>query len=201
MFEAWLHDDAANREARASASAAWGCFDDFGSSYHIEALRDQACGVNAARAERNRAIAASVAIIAVLGAGLIGQRYLPPGPPHNPQIADAGPSDSQMFATAKGEQRTVVLADATRIVLNTNTANSFSFQPDRRRVALLRGQAFFRVAHNAVRPFIVVVDNRSITDFGTSFEVRRSASEMRVILVDGNVSVALDMKVKPRQLF
>jgi len=93
------------------------------------------------------------------------------------------------YTTGVGEQRLVVLADGTRMRLNTDSVARVRFRGDQRRVELSRGEAFFDVRHDAARPFVVEADGARIVDLGTRFDVRRGSSDVQVILVEGQVQV------------
>ena len=77
------------------------------------------------------------------------------------------------YRTALGEQRLVTLADGSRLRLNTDSAVRVRLGSGLRRVELLRGEAFFEVAHDAARPFIVSADGARVRAVGTKFDVRR----------------------------
>jgi len=93
------------------------------------------------------------------------------------------------FATKVGGQRLEVLADGSRVRLNTDTKVKVEFREAERRVVLEHGQAFFDVAHDASRPFLVVADGVSVRALGTRFDVRRDGDAVRVTLVQGRVQV------------
>lgn len=93
------------------------------------------------------------------------------------------------YQTEIGEQRAVVLADGSRIHLNTSTRIRVDFDQHVRRVELQEGEALFEVAKAAARPFEVVAGKRAITALGTSFVVRRDAQRLAVTLVEGKVAV------------
>lgn len=93
------------------------------------------------------------------------------------------------FATKVGGQRLEVLADGSRVRLNTDTKVKVEFRERERRVVLDQGQAFFDVAHDASRPFFVVSDGVSVRALGTRFDVRRDGKTVRVTLVQGRVQV------------
>jgi transmembrane sensor len=57
-------------------------------------------------------------------------------------------------------------------------------------VQLEHGQAFFEVAHNAMRPFIVHVNGLTVTAVGTAFDVRMSPNSTMVTVSEGRVNVA-----------
>ena len=93
------------------------------------------------------------------------------------------------YATEVGGQRLEVLADGSRMRLNTDTKVRVEFGAKERRVVLQQGQAFFEVAHDAARPFIVVADGARVRAIGTKFDVRHDSAAVRVTLVQGRVQV------------
>ena len=109
------------------------------------------------------------------------------------------------YSTGVGEQRTLQLADGSRVRLDTASRMRVRFTAGERRIELTEGQALFEVAHNAARPFVVSTTDASVTAVGTVFEVRRVGSETRVILVSGAVDVAqaaapaAPQRLKPNQ--
>jgi transmembrane sensor len=94
------------------------------------------------------------------------------------------------FSTKVGEQRLVVLADGSHVRLNTDSAIRVRYNPEERRVTLLRGEAFFEAAHNAKQPFIVDADGAQVRAIGTKFDVRRESNAVQVTLLEGKVGVA-----------
>ncbi|KQW72243.1 hypothetical protein ASE17_05075 [Phenylobacterium sp. Root77] len=94
------------------------------------------------------------------------------------------------YATGLGEQRLVSLDDGSRLRLDTSTQVRVKFKPDRREVVLVHGQAFFDVAHDTARPFVVMAGDQSIRALGTRFDVRNDAGDVRVTLVQGAVEVS-----------
>jgi transmembrane sensor len=93
------------------------------------------------------------------------------------------------YTTEIGEQRTVQLDDGSRIVLDTNSAVAVRYTRESRSVTLTSGQAMFEVEGDPQRPFIVAAGDTRVIALGTRFDVRRSGSGARVILVDGRVAV------------
>jgi transmembrane sensor len=94
------------------------------------------------------------------------------------------------YATGTGERRTMTLADGTNVELDADSRIRVRFSSRERRVTLLQGQAFFRVAKNPARPFLVVSGGTRIRDVGTQFDVDRTASRTIVTVVEGRVSVS-----------
>lgn len=93
--------------------------------------------------------------------------------------------------TAVGETRTLTLADGSRIILDTESAVKVVALGTERRVRLDRGQAFFQVAKDPHRPFIVETPAGTARVLGTAFDVRRyEDGRTRVSVVEGAVEVA-----------
>lgn len=94
------------------------------------------------------------------------------------------------YETAVGEQLLVRLDDGSRLRLDTGSRVRVRFSGAARRVELVRGQAFFEVAHDAQgRPFEVVADKAEVRVLGTRFDVRRDTAGVQVTLVEGKVEV------------
>jgi transmembrane sensor len=93
------------------------------------------------------------------------------------------------YATDRGEQEVATLDDGSRISLNTDTALAVRYDEDVREVRLDHGEAMFEVAPNARRPFIVRAGPKTVRALGTSFIVRRTGSDVAVVLIDGRVAV------------
>jgi transmembrane sensor len=95
----------------------------------------------------------------------------------------------QEFRTALGEQRSVLLADGSRVTLNTASAIEVTLRKGRRIVRLVQGEALFEVAHEASRPFEVRAGNGVLNDVGTQFNVDMRSSGTTVTVVEGRVAV------------
>jgi transmembrane sensor len=93
------------------------------------------------------------------------------------------------YETRVGEQRTVTLADRSRITLNTATRARVLYEESRRVVELDSGEATFDVAHDPTRPFEVHSRNTIARALGTQFNVLSSASAVTVSVLSGRVEV------------
>ncbi len=96
---------------------------------------------------------------------------------------------ANIYQTAIGEQKTVVLADGSTVKLNTNTKIDVDFSALNRSVTLEHGQAYFIVAKDRQRPFIVHFDKGTVTALGTEFDIYNKGPEVIVSLVEGTVKV------------
>lgn len=95
----------------------------------------------------------------------------------------------ESFETGVGEQRVVVLEDGSLVRINTDSRVEARISEKRRELRLERGEAFFEVAHDAARPFVVRVGDTSVTATGTRFDVRRDVGSVHVALSAGGVRV------------
>jgi transmembrane sensor len=96
----------------------------------------------------------------------------------------------QAYETKVGAQQIVRLEDGSILRLNTASRVEVRFDRRERRLVLKRGQAFFEVAHDAARPFIVAAGDTRVRALGTKFDVRRMEGEVQVTLAEGRVEVA-----------
>ena len=95
----------------------------------------------------------------------------------------------QRYATAIGEQRSVVLNDGSIVILNTSSNIEVRLEKTRRTIKLIAGEVLFQVAHDKTRPFDVIAGSTIVRALGTQFDVDRRASSTTVTVVEGSVSV------------
>ncbi|MGH3427895.1 MAG: FecR family protein [Mycobacteriales bacterium] len=93
------------------------------------------------------------------------------------------------YRTGIGEQRTVELADHSRVALDAATRIRVHFSSDARVVELEEGQVQFSVAHDLTRPFKVKVGDQTIVALGTVFTVEYLDRQVRVAMMEGRVAV------------
>jgi transmembrane sensor len=97
-----------------------------------------------------------------------------------------------VYATGVGEHRTITLQDGSTVTLNAMSRLRVRFNRVQRRVELASGEALFRIAKDAARPFIVHSEATRIQVLGTQFNVNQRRSGTIVTVVEGRVSVAQD---------
>lgn len=102
-------------------------------------------------------------------------------------LTGGDPDDA--LETLRGQQRRAVLADGSTILLNTDTRSRIAYSPDRRRVSLDRGEAWFEVAKDRARPFLVEAGAVRVEAVGTAFAVRRVGARADVAVTEGRVRV------------
>lgn len=196
-FEAWLADDEANRTAWNAAEQMWAAFDNVEENALIAAMgraARQARPEPLARAWWPQLLAASL-VVAVTGAALFGgiRGGWFDGSQRPAIVASADPMTAigePDYVSAKGQKSLVDLPDRTRMTLDSDSAIDVAFANGHRDLRLVRGRAFFDVAHDPAHPFAVEAGGRVVTARGTQFDVRLAPGDMRVVLVEGSVSVA-----------
>jgi transmembrane sensor len=95
-------------------------------------------------------------------------------------------TDRYEVRTAAGEQRTVALDGATRVILNGATTMQFD-RKDPRFASLVEGEALFHVRHDEANPFTLHVGANRVRDVGTVFNVVKSADGIRLAVSEGKV--------------
>ncbi len=93
------------------------------------------------------------------------------------------------YATAHAEQRSWRLPDGSTVHMNSDSEIRVRFDADRREVRLLKGQAIFNVAKDAVRPFWVDAGDVAVRAVGTEFDVYRQSQQAVVSVMEGRVVV------------
>jgi transmembrane sensor len=97
---------------------------------------------------------------------------------------------SEAFATAAAERRSVTLVDGSQVELNARTRLQVEIGGGERHVRLAAGEAFFTVSKDPKRPFIVETPAGSVRVTGTVFGVHSEAAlELEVTVVEGSVLV------------
>lgn len=96
---------------------------------------------------------------------------------------------AQVYATEVGELRQVLLPDGSTVVLNTDSALRVDMRTSERHLELQRGEAFFEVAKDTSRPFVVRVSKVRVVATGTAFAVQQAGPAMQVVVTEGSVRV------------
>lgn len=99
--------------------------------------------------------------------------------------------------TAAGEVRTIALPDRSTAVLDTGSAIAVHYADGERRIKLLRGRAWFEVAHGDARPFRVEAQGGVTQDIGTAFEVEREDGAATVSVSEGAVRLEAASGAEP----
>ncbi|MBA6100561.1 FecR family protein [Pseudomonas juntendi] len=100
------------------------------------------------------------------------------------------------YSTAVGQRRKVVLADGTRLQLNTNSAVDVVFSNSQRLIRLLQGEIFIDTGPDEGSPsgrrsFWVHTAQARLQALGTAFAVRQDASTTRLAVEHSKVAIHL----------
>jgi transmembrane sensor len=142
----------------------------------LRAMLDRARASRRAR-RRSIAIAASFAAFVAVAASGVGSFIV------------ERPAPQSVYRTTAGERSTVRLADGSVIVLSSKTEMRVDYSRKRRNIALVRGEALFRVAKDHARPFVVAAAQREVVAVGTAFDVKIDPQQFRVTMLEGKVRV------------
>jgi len=166
-FEAWLAADRRCGGAYARAAAAWTLLD------RAEILPDLA--QRAPVVSRRVMIAgAAAAVVAAAGGGA---------------AVMLSRTSREVYRTALGEMRRIPLEDGSVMLLNSGSLVQVSMGRRARRLKLIDGEAWFQVAKDAHRPFLVETEASQVRAVGTAFSVRRRAGSTDVLVTEGVVEL------------
>jgi transmembrane sensor len=132
-------------------------------------------GTRARGAKATWAMAACVAVVA-LTIGFIQYRRAQP---------DAAPP--QVAATLTN--RVATLPDGSKMILGVQSLVNMDFNGPERELDLSSGEAYFKVKHDKIRPFVVRAGVVSVTAIGTAFDIRRDREKITVTVEEGTVEV------------
>jgi transmembrane sensor len=94
-----------------------------------------------------------------------------------------------VYVSDAGQVRQVALSDGSHMVLNTETRATVQFDDAHREIELARGEGFFQVARDPVRPFVVRTGAILVRAIGTVFSVRSSHHRVDVTVSQGMVEL------------
>lgn len=101
------------------------------------------------------------------------------------------PIEIEQYSNKRRDQYSVNLSDGSIVHLNYNSSIKISFNSGTRNVELIQGEAFFEVAKNPNRPFVVQAGDTLLKAVGTAFVVRRQGLDVtQVTVTEGMVEVA-----------
>lgn len=97
---------------------------------------------------------------------------------------------SESYATDLAELRRLTLEDGSIVTLGAKSRIEVRIGEGERRVLLKDGEAFFEVAHDPRRPFVVDAGSSLVRVLGTKFDINRASSGVRVAVLEGVVQVS-----------
>lgn len=171
-LENWMSDDRRRRGAFLQTEATWHLLDRLGAADEMAECDAQD---EWPPFTRRRFIGGSAAAVAAsLAAGL----FLLNRPEH--------------ISTELGEIRRMPLADGSTATINTQSEIAIALKKSNRIVRIERGEAWFQVAHDQARPFIVEAGRIRVQAIGTAFSVRRREEGADVLVTEGVVEAWAD---------
>jgi transmembrane sensor len=191
-FEAWLEASPDHRAAYEAIEQTWAMLQKTAEAPAILALRHETVlRLTRHTSQHLRPIRALTGAVAVIAFGVVAVGVLAPARFPDALIAwmrDLWPGDSH-YSTTTGERLSATLRDGSQITLDTQSELEVAFTKAERTVRLRHGQAFFEVAKDKTRPFVVEVNNRRFIAVGTAFDVRLDDDQIRVTMIEGVVRV------------
>ena len=166
-LSSWLDIDSRHRGALLRAQAAWAMLD-------LDQVAVPRIAARKIKPVSRRWVvggAAASTAIAALGAGFVWARRI------------------AKYETATGEIRRLPLNDGSTAVLNTSSRLDVRFETGVRHVVVDRGQAWFDVAKDPDRPFVVEAGQIRVQAIGTAFSVYRRDGGADVVVSEGVVKV------------
>ncbi|HWT97729.1 MAG TPA: FecR domain-containing protein [Terriglobales bacterium] len=100
-------------------------------------------------------------------------------------------ADGDDFQTGPAERRQVQLADGSAIEIGSDTDLAVNFTTEERLIRLHGGDAFFAVAADAARPFIVQAGDVRVQALGTQFSLRARDETLDITVREHAVAVAV----------
>lgn len=182
LLDAWLERDPRHRGALVRAQSAWLDLDRL-AALAVGRVREESpnslsqrqarpeSAVREARGWRPRGFLVASLVTLVCGLGL----YL--------SMSVRG----EVYSTSVGGVASVALRDGSHITLNSSSRIRVDLGQKERQIELQQGEAFFEVAKDPKRPFVVQAGSERVIAVGTKFSVRRDAREVRVVVTEGTV--------------
>ncbi len=200
-YRVWLARDPAHRAAAAKAERYWQRLGDIGDDPEIMALTERRLRESNRPVKALRYFSAAAVVVVAIAIGWA----LRPGDiaPESsvPETVAATAADTvrreQTFRTSVGQRTTVTMQDGSIITLDTDSLLRTHDSDNERRVELHRGRAYFKVAKDKQRPFLVMAGGKTVVATGTEFAVDVAPSSMVVTLVEGGVRVEAPRKILP----
>ncbi|MDZ4262140.1 MAG: FecR family protein [Pseudomonadota bacterium] len=95
------------------------------------------------------------------------------------------------YQTGSGEQKSITLADGSHVMMDAGSALSVDYSTATRQLTLHQGRAYFTVAADKLRPFVVVSEGGKIQALGTKFDVSQTSQTVAVTVFESAVQVSL----------
>ncbi|MBC3451592.1 FecR domain-containing protein [Pseudomonas mosselii] len=170
-WQAWLAASPAHAEA-------WARVEKLQRQWSTVPRQAALAGLGAAQAQRREVLKVLGLLLAVGGGTWVASEQVP----YRALLAQQ--------RTGSGERRSLRLDDGSQLELNVDTALDVRFDAQVRAIQLYRGEILISTARDAARrPFIVHTDNGSVRALGTQFNVRQTAQQTQVGVLQSAVEI------------
>lgn len=176
-FETWLAADARHAAAFEDSVGSWQRVRSLAA-----AIRRAPLDETGARPKWSHPALGGLAAAACLGIGLLWFNR-----DGAPAVHQTGPAVASAGATAAPVSQ--VLPDGSTVRLRSGAELTVEFSETERRVRLVRGEAFFTVAKQPARPFLVAIEGVTVRAVGTAFAIRSEPHAVDVWVTEGTVRV------------
>ncbi len=176
-FREWLARSPKHRSEFQLYAEPWDTFDDL---WREEALaggnENSTLDSVWKKAKVAMSMAAAVAVIAVSSMFFF-----------NPDNLQSHPA---FYSAQIGQYKTITLDDGSQVKLNTDSQIEVLFSDTERKIRLVKGEAWFDVAHDKTKPFLVYAGSGLIRAVGTAFAVQLLKDNVEVTVTEGRVELA-----------
>lgn len=183
-FRAWLDESPAHRDAWVQLERVWALTGAVAEDPQIVEARAHDARAFSRWPDWRRMTGIAAAMVfalastwAVRDSGLIGE------------FGAGRMAQAQVFQTGLGQRTALTLDDGSVVTLDTDSEVRVLAMSSTRSLALMRGRAFFKVAKDPTRPFLVHAGDKTVRAIGTAFGVRMDDGAVIVTLVEGKVRV------------
>ncbi|KDC59110.1 sigma factor regulatory protein, FecR/PupR family [Bordetella bronchiseptica MBORD591] len=175
-FRGWLEQDPRHRPAYDACARDWARLAPL--QAHYRATRP---GARRQRGAWRAACALALVLVVATIGGLAWQAHT---------YADISLLGARQFDTPLEQTAALRMRDGTRVDMDVGTTLTVAYDDARREVVLESGAAFFDVARDAQRPFLIRTPAGEVHVLGTAFEVQRLADGLLVNVARGHVRIA-----------
>ncbi len=133
-------------------------------------------------------LSAAAIILVMFTIGFVVNKYHGRVKINDPAQQITSPNDWTIITTQKGEKKSLMLRDGSRIHLNSSSTLKISndFNATERKVEL-EGEAYLSVTHDITRPFQVKCAKTMTVVRGTEFNIKNRGTSVSVVVVKGIV--------------
>lgn len=173
-LDQWLQQDAEHQRVWQRAELLAGQFGSISPQLGMSVL-----GRERGRASRRKLVRNIAALLLLPSASWLGVDFFQTSRPN-------------FYRTAVGERREIILADSSKVALNTASKLNVIFDASQRLLEHIAGEVFIKTASDAHFPhrqFLVETENGRMRALGTEFVVRQSDKGTHLSVLEGAVEV------------